>query len=184
MQINEMGRPCDCHTAETRQYPRKGDILTKLSPKQVACGVVVVAFGVIATWLLWPRTAFADDRQPPSANNPQPNQKNDLQIFMRGKLQSSNQVLEGLVTEDFALILKGAGELKGISNAAKWRVSKDMMYRQYSTEFQRKVAELEQAATNKKLDAAVLAYTNVTMSCIECHRWVRATLIADSKTVR
>ena len=145
----------------------------------------MAALGVLVAWLVWPQTAFTGDRKPPAANNGQPKEKKtELQIFMRGKLQSANQVLEGLVTEDFSLISKGAGELKKISDAAKWRVSNDAMYRQHSAEYQRKVAQLEQAAADKKLDAAALAYTNVTMSCIECHRWVRATLIADSTSAR
>ena len=114
------------------------------------------------------------------ARKEKPKEKTPLQKFMRAKLGGSSQILEGLVTEKFDLIQKGTTELGRISSAAKWRVSNDAMYRQYSNEFQQKVSRLEEMAKAKKLDGAALAYIEVSMSCIECHKWVRAVLIAEN----
>jgi hypothetical protein len=116
----------------------------------------------------------------PPARKEQPEEKTPLQKFMRAKLGGSSQILEGLVTEQFDLIQKGTTELGRISSAAKWRVSNDAMYRQFSNEFQRKVSRLEKMAKAKNLDGAALAYIDVSMSCIECHKWVRAVLIAEN----
>ncbi len=98
---------------------------------------------------------------------------------MREKLAASNEVLEGLAIEDFNLILQGANKLAKISDAEEWQVSTDSMYRQHSNEFGRAVKQLQTAAKDRKLDAAALAWLDATMDCIECHRWVRATLIAN-----
>lgn len=104
-----------------------------------------------------------------------------LAKFMREKLTASSQVLEGLCTEDYDLITKGAKHLKTMSSAEKWRVSNDAMYRQHSAEFRSGVDRLLKAAKAKKIDAAALAWTKTTLNCIECHRWVRAMLIADTR---
>jgi hypothetical protein len=104
--------------------------------------------------------------------------KSPLSVFMRAKLAASSQVLEGLCTEDYALITKGAKRLHSVSHAEKWRVSNDAMYRQHSAEFRSDVSKLLKAAEQKKLDSAALAWTKTTLNCIECHRWVNATLIS------
>jgi len=101
-----------------------------------------------------------------------------LSKFMREKLTASSQVLEGLCTEDFELISKGAKKLKTMSNEEKWRVSRDAMYRQHSAEFRSGVDRLLKAAETKKIDSAALAWTKTTLNCIECHRWVKAMLIS------
>lgn len=108
-------------------------------------------------------------------------EKSLLAQFMRAKLTASSDVLEGLVTEDFELIGKGAKNLKKLSSAEKWRVSNDAMFRQHSAEFRSSVDSLEKAAEKKQIDAAALAWTNTTLNCIECHRWVRAMLIARNE---
>jgi hypothetical protein len=102
-----------------------------------------------------------------------------LAKFMRQKLTASSEVLEGLCTEDFALIEKGAKSLRAMSDAEKWRVSNDAMYRQHSAEFRSGVDKLLKAAKDKKIDSAALAWTKTTLNCIECHRWVKAMLITD-----
>jgi hypothetical protein len=114
------------------------------------------------------------DARPDEAKEPA------LAKFMRAKLNASSQILEGLCLEDFDAIQKGAEKLKSMSNEERWRVSNDAMYRQQSAEFRDAVENILTAANEKKnLDGAALAWTKATLSCIECHRWVRATLVAD-----
>ncbi len=103
----------------------------------------------------------------------------DLSVFMRAKLDASNQVLEGLVTEDAGLIRKGAEALAEMSKAEKWKVSNDVMYRQFSGEFQRAVAKLAEAAEKEKFDQAALKWIDTTMSCIDCHKFVRGARLAQ-----
>lgn len=106
-----------------------------------------------------------------------------LAKFMRAKLKASSQILEGLCMEDYETIQKGAETLKSMSRQERWRVSNDAMYRQHSAEFRDAVDNILKAAQEKKhLDSAALAWTKTTLSCIECHRWVRNTLVADKRT--
>ena len=100
-------------------------------------------------------------------------------MFMRKKLESSQSVLEGLALEDFDLIAKGAKDLKTTSAAAEFMVIRDPIYTEYATDFRRVVDKLAKAAKEKRIDGATLAYMDMTMSCVECHKYVRNVLVAN-----
>jgi hypothetical protein len=104
----------------------------------------------------------------------------DLQIFMRRKLAASNQILEGLCLEDLKLVAQGAKTLNEMSDAERWQVSNDAMYRQFSGEFRQVTSGLVKAAEENNLDRATLRWVDATMSCMECHRFVRGMRIAKS----
>lgn len=99
--------------------------------------------------------------------------------FMRMKLEASQKVLAGLALEDFELIQEGAAKLEEMSTAEKWRVSKDPLYREHSVDFQRIAQRLVKNGKDGKLDASALTWIEMTMQCIECHKWSRANLIVD-----
>ncbi len=109
------------------------------------------------------------------------NEDKDLSEFMREKLKASEQILEGMCVEDFKLIQEGAAKLQDLSKAEKWRISNDVMYRQHSSEFSRVATQLEKQAKEGNLEGAALSWIQATMSCIECHKFVRSTLIAEQK---
>jgi hypothetical protein len=98
---------------------------------------------------------------------------------MRMKLDASNRILEGLVVDDLKLVVKGSEALLKMSAAEKWRASNDMMYLQHSRDFRRSVETLRNKAKKQSIDGAALAWVDVTMSCIQCHEWVRNVLVAD-----
>lgn len=103
-----------------------------------------------------------------------------LRDFMRQKLEASNKILEGLVLEDPALIKEGAGVLNEMSTAEKWRVQNDALYREFSADFRRVTASLVEAADEGNTDQAALKWMDATMSCIECHRYVRGMRVVDA----
>ena len=103
-----------------------------------------------------------------------------LARFMRQKLQASNLILEGLCTEDLQMVTEGSATLMKMSHEERWRVSNDVMYRRYSTEFVHSVEELQQEAKDNDMDGTSMAWVNVTMKCLKCHEWVRNTVLADS----
>lgn len=97
----------------------------------------------------------------------------NVKEFMRAKLTHSQKVLEGLTTEDFEAVAKHSQEMSLLSQAASWQVLQTPEYMQRSTEFRRSTDALTEAAKNKNLDGATLAYVDVTMKCVECHKYVR-----------
>lgn len=104
--------------------------------------------------------------------------------FMRAKLDAAQDVLEGLVTEDFKKIKDGADQMNVMSQKAEWNVLQTPQYRLYSGEFQRLTEELARAATEQKVDASTLAYVQLTLSCVNCHRHVRGAKIALNVDLR
>lgn len=151
--------------------------------KRVSLLLVLLGSGA---WLAFGQAEKPEPAKTPQAKTlqsdarPEKAKEPALAKFMRAKLNASAQILEGLCLEDFEAIQKGAEKLQSMSNEERWRVSNDAMYRQQSAEFRDAVDNILTAAKEKKnLDSAALAWTKTTLSCIECHRWVRNTLLAD-----
>ena len=117
----------------------------------------------------------------PAAAAGQAEQSGDraLDVFMQQKLNASTLILRGLMTDDLEMVEKNADKLLEMSRAEQWRASNDMMYLQHSTQFRNAVDDLRKKAARKSTDGASLAWVNVTMSCIQCHQWVRNVVLAD-----
>jgi hypothetical protein len=96
-----------------------------------------------------------------------------VESLMRRKLDNSQKVLEGVAINDFRMIARHADELIDISKQAEWRVIKTPQYEIHSNEFRRIADELVQKAKDKNLDGAALAYVDLTLTCVKCHKHVR-----------
>lgn len=108
----------------------------------------------------------------------EPQQKSNvnanLDPFMRLKLEHSKGILEGLATEDFDMISKGAQALTALSLESSWNIYTTEEYLKKSTDFRRSVQMIKDAAHAKNMDRAALGYVNLTVHCIECHRYLRS----------
>ena len=96
-----------------------------------------------------------------------------MQAFMRVKLTQAQGMLEGLAVEDFDQIEKNAAAMFLLTKAEQWNASKDPRFIQHSKEFERVTTQLAKYAKDKNLDGASLMYVQLTLNCIECHRFVR-----------
>jgi cytochrome c556 len=123
---------------------------------------LAVALVVVAILTAWAATG-----------TPAPPKVNDVRTFMLAKLEGSKNVLEGLTTENFDLIVKNSQAMGLLSEDALWQVMQTPEYSQRSADFRRITDRLTEAARKKNLDGAALAYVEMTMSCIECHKYVR-----------
>lgn len=123
------------------------------------------------------KSAKKDDEKPTPA-------RQGLSKFMRMKLDASQKVLAGLALEDFELIQEGAAKLEEMSAAEKWRVTNDALFREHSVDFQKVAQRLVKNGKEGKLDAAALTWLEMTMQCIECHKWSRANLIVNQEALR
>jgi hypothetical protein len=99
--------------------------------------------------------------------------KEKVAQLMQKKLKESQKVLEGVATGKFDLIARHAENLSDISKQAEWRAIKSARYELYSNEFQRTTESLIKHAKEKNLDAAALAYVELTLNCVKCHKYVR-----------
>jgi len=106
--------------------------------------------------------------------------KKDDENLMRRKLTQSQKVLEGIALNDFEKMSSGAEELISISKLAEWKVLKDPKYEVFSNEFRRRAEQVIVAAKEKNVDAATLAYVEMTMTCVRCHKHVREVRRTDA----
>ena len=130
-----------------------------------ASAVVIVAVAVVAANVNW----ASEDRQdePRSA-------------LMLAKLASTQRIAEGLVSQDFELVRRGAQEIERICEASLWESNADPIYGQHRTELRRHATKLERMADEQNLDGSAFAYMNCMSSCINCHQHCRDVLrIAD-----
>jgi len=128
----------------------------------IACAAAAASVAILAAWLVGVDVAGAAGEQP-----------DQVAVFMRAKLAHSQNVLEGLALEDYDLIARGAHDLALASQASSWQVLQTEDYARQSAEFRRSCDALRTAAKAKNLDGAALAWMEVTMKCVQCHKYVR-----------
>jgi hypothetical protein len=107
--------------------------------------------------------------------------REDIRPFMQKKLKYAQILIEGLANEDFALIRDNTRELRKIAGDAQWKISPNLTYIKYSSEFATIAEELERRASEKDLNGATLSYIRLTINCVDCHKFVRDNRIFDDR---
>lgn len=107
-----------------------------------------------------------------------PGQDKKVRELMARKLDHSQKVLEGIALNDFDKITRNADELISISKTTEWKVLKTPEFELYSNDFRRSAAAMIDHSKNKNLDGAALAYVEMTLTCVKCHKHVREVRMA------
>lgn len=155
-------------------------------------GIAAIMLGVVITrsgWTQQPRPKSPNATPAPAkaatpkvlqdaSERPDPK---TLVAFMRLKLDHTQKIVEGLALEDFDLISKHAKEIGMLSKHEKWRVYQTPEYGIYSADFQRITDSLVKAADDENLDGAALAYVEMILSCVKCHKYTRNIRLASAK---
>jgi hypothetical protein len=103
-----------------------------------------------------------------------------LNRVMRQKLENSQGLLAAVVTSNWADLERRSQALSRITNDPAWAVLNTPEYARQSQAFLHAAQDLVEAAKRRDLDAAPLAYASLTLSCVQCHRYVaRARIAAD-----
>lgn len=99
------------------------------------------------------------------------------QTIMRAKLVNTQRLLESLVTADYAAIRRDADALSRITEkeVIAWQLVVQPEYAKQATFFILSVRGLQEAASNRNLDAAIHEYSALVSSCTRCHAHVRRT---------
>jgi hypothetical protein len=94
-------------------------------------------------------------------------------FWMKQKLKYSQEILNGLAKEDYELISKNAMAMKGLNKIEYFVRQRPPQYRTQLKSFQHFVDELVTSAEDENLDGATLAFTQMTISCVKCHKELR-----------
>lgn len=111
--------------------------------------------------------ALAESRQAPT-----------LPEIMKSKLEHTQQILEGVATARFGTIERNANDLRILADLSSWNVLRTPEYLRFSSDFKDTAVRLAEAAMDRNLDAATLAYVELTLKCVECHKYVRGVELA------
>lgn len=93
--------------------------------------------------------------------------------FMRRKLDYVRDIVTGLSVEDYNQIKRASQDLMLLSHETDWKVLTTPEYMKASSDFRETVARLRQAGEQKNLDGATIAYFEVTLNCVRCHKQLR-----------
>jgi len=101
------------------------------------------------------------------------NQKLQLNQLMIDKLRFSQLMLQAIALGEFPKIIANAEELVKLSRTSEWLANRTPKFELHSNAFQRAAETVIQKAKAKNLDGVVLAYQDLTMSCVRCHEYLR-----------
>ena len=100
---------------------------------------------------------------------------------MREKLEQSEILLAGLVTSNWASLHDTTQNLIGLTNRPGWQVLQSAEYARQTKAFLTATQALLAAADARDQRTAVTAYNGLVASCVECHRFVARSRIADQR---
>jgi hypothetical protein len=109
-----------------------------------------------------------------------PAQGPGVNAVMREKLVHTQKILEAVVTSDWNSLETQSRALERLTEDPRWIPLKYPEYAKYSSAFRQSVAALRKAAAAHDLEAAPRAYADVTLRCVECHRYMARSRLAQS----
>lgn len=140
---------------------------------KIAAALALMAFAFVGT-----RASAVPDE--PSAKPKADDVKEKLKALptrkeaMDLKLKSSQAILAGIALNDFDKIEKAADELITISNVNDFlNAYKGAEYQFHMQLFRRPVEMIAKKAKDKNMDGVLVAYNDMTLSCVKCHNGMR-----------
>lgn len=100
--------------------------------------------------------------------------------FMAQKKVYTQEVLDGLMNEQFDAIIEAGEKMKLMRSDKRWDRYATEDYARFSHNFQKAAQVLTDAARQKNLDACMASYIDCLQSCYSCHKYVRANPLAKA----
>jgi hypothetical protein len=94
-------------------------------------------------------------------------------FWMDQKLRLSKEILSGLARADFEALGKNAERIRGLNRVEKFVRRGPEGYRDLLRQFNMANNALIRAAQEENLEGATLAFNQMTISCVNCHRHLR-----------
>ena len=147
--------------------------------------VLLAALVSIASWAAEPQTDVPTEKPQGKADQGQAEQVEEkpMSFWMEKKLEHSQAILRGLAMGDFEDVKYNAGRLKVLNRVEGFVRRKNPDYRAHLNTFSRVSAEIERQAVKQNIEGATLAFNQLTVSCVECHKSLRHDAAAAGETV-
>ena len=102
-----------------------------------------------------------------------PAKKDPIKPVMERKLGHAKSLLEALATEDFPSISRNAQSLSLLSLESSWNTIVTEEYLKQSNAFRNSLESIRDGAKSKNIDRATLGYVDMTIRCVECHKYLK-----------
>lgn len=94
-------------------------------------------------------------------------------IWMKKKLDYSQNILAGITLEDFDKIADNARAMKGLGKFEGFVRSRNAAYTRQLQLFEETNDEIIRQADNDNVEGVALAFTQLTINCVNCHKVLR-----------
>lgn len=127
--------------------------------------------------------AVGDDKLPTQDTTPTVTNERPMSFWMAQKIEYSKRILEALTKEDFAKVEAEAKQLRTLGKIEGFVRRKDPTYTRHQQSFDSSLVEIAAQAQEQNVEGAVLAFNQLTTSCIACHKTLRAPTVASKDAV-
>lgn len=131
---------------------------------------IMLAFAAI---LIVATRGHAVPTQDPAKPQEKTERKHKTSLWMKRKLTESQKVLEGMTRGDFAMIETSAKGMQAAGILEAWDRADRPGYKDQVQSFELANDAIIASAQAKNLDGVTLAYSQLTISCVQCHKIVR-----------
>jgi hypothetical protein len=105
-------------------------------------------------------------------------QSTRIREVMKEKLEHSQEILSAVATSNWVNLERHSLELLRLAKDPAWSALTTPEYARYSSAFLEAAEDLAEAARQRDLEIAPVAYVSLTLSCIQCHRYVGRSRVA------
>ena len=141
---------------------------------RILCSLIIA--GTVSTLSI----ATAEEKKPavknPEAKKGQTQEKIDDKnpsIWMKKKLDYSQNILAGITAEDFDKIADNARAMKGLGKFEAFVRSRNPAYTRQLQAFDDINDEIIREADRDNVEGVALAFTQLTVNCVNCHKVLR-----------
>jgi hypothetical protein len=115
-----------------------------------------------------------DDPKQPGGQKEQPPKLPTAAEIMAAKLKHAQALIDALTREDFKQVEANAGALVRISDGAEFlNARKTEEYAVQARGFRETVSRMAAKARDRNIDGVMLAYLDMSTSCLRCHQYTR-----------
>ena len=126
----------------------------------------VLALCVFCAGISGGSAANGDEKQPGGQEQP-------MSYWMKRKLEYSQNILSGIAKADFTAIEANAQSMRNLSKIEGFIRRQAPGYTTQLQVFEQSNDEIIRQARNHNVEGAALAFTQLTISCVNCHKQLR-----------
>ena len=111
--------------------------------------------------------------QAPQKSGENPAETHTSSVWMKKKLEYSQNIFGGIAAGDFDKIVQNAEKLRALNKVEVFVRGRTAAYGTQLNMFQDANEEIIRQANKDNLEGATLAFTQLTLSCVNCHKHLR-----------